>query len=229
MTATIYSHKTIIGTTDLQIGDEGMGCVFGQFIPNESYYRDIQKYVWDFWATNKPDYEKWYSLRFNAQLDNGFFLFPCGGYTFDDIPDLPDEPKRIDMTGIDISLLSFSKDALLEPWETIDIGQKISLEDELRNEVTSVKTFFGFLSSNKNDTHILSDVEFSTFANYGPNDDVLFAINKKNDNNTFATVHLTWKSREREHSNYFPATHFYLDYNDFVERRMIPDNKDWNE
>ena len=32
MTATIYSHKTIIGTTELQIGDEGMGGVFGQFI-----------------------------------------------------------------------------------------------------------------------------------------------------------------------------------------------------
>jgi len=229
MTATIYSHKTIIGTTELQIGDDGMGGVFGQFIPNENYYKDIQKFVWDFWATNKPDYEKWYSLRFNAQLDNGFFLFPCGGYTFDDIPDLPDEPKRINLAGVDINLLSFSKDTLLEPWETVDIGQKIFLEDELSKEVTPVKSIFGFLSPNKKDTHILDDVKFSTFANYGPNDDVLFAVNKNGDNNTLAIVHLTWKSREREHSNYFPTTHFYLDFNDFVERRMIPDNKDWNE
>jgi hypothetical protein len=228
MTATIYSHKTIIGTTELQIGDEGMGGVFGQFVPNENYYKDIQKYVWDFWATNKPDYEKWYSLRFNAQLDNGFFLFPCGGYTFDDSPDLPDEPKRIDIAGIDLNLLSFSNDTLLEPWSTVDIEQKIFFEDELSKEVTPVKSFFGFLSSAQKDNHILVDVEISTFAKYGPNDDVLFAVNKKGDNNRLATVHLTWKSRDREHSNYFPATHFYLDFNDFVERRMIHDNKDWN-
>ena len=228
MTATIYSHKTIIGTTELQIGDEGMGGVFGQFVPNENYYKNIQKYVWDFWATNKPDYEKWYSLRFNAQLDNGFFLFPCGGYTFDDSQDLPDEPKRIDIAGIDINLLSFSNDTLLEPWSTVDIEQKIFFEDELSKEVTPVKPLFGFLSSAKKDNHILVDVEISTFAKYGPNDDVLFAVNKKGDNNSLATVHLTWKSRDKEHSNYFPATHFYLDFNDFVERRMIPDNKDWN-
>ena len=116
-----------------------------------------------FWATTKPDYEKWYSLRFNAQLDNGFFLFPCGGYTFDDIPDLPDEPKRIDIAGIDINLLSFSKDTLLEPWSTVDIEQKISFEDELNKEVTPVKPFFSFLSPNKKDTHILADVEIFNF------------------------------------------------------------------
>jgi len=145
MKATIYSHKTIIGTADLQVGDESMGCVFGQFIPNDNYFNDIQKFVWEFWTTNKPDYEKWYSLRFNARLDNGFFLFPEGGYTFDDSPDFPNEPKRIDIAGIDLDLLSFTKDTLLEPWSTIDIAQKISFEDELTKEITPVKSLFSFL------------------------------------------------------------------------------------
>ena len=229
MKATIYSHKTIIGTAELQIGDESMGGVFGQFIPSDNYYNDIQKYVWEFWATNKPDYEKWHSFRFNAQLENGFFLFPYGGYTFEDSPDFPDEQKRIDIAGIDINLLSFSKDTLIKPWSTIDIGQKISFEDELNREITPAKSFFDFLLFDKKDTHILVGAEVSTFAKYGPNDDVLFAANKKGEKNTLAIVHLTWISRKKEHSNYFPATHFYLDFNDFVERRMKPDNKEWSE
>jgi hypothetical protein len=229
MNATIYSHKTIIGTAELQIGDESTGGIFGQFIPNDNYYKDIQKYVWEFWSTSKPDYGKWHSLRFNAQLENGFFLFPYGGYTFEDSPDFPDEQKRIDIAGIDINLLSFSKDTLIKPWSTIDIGQKISFEDELNREITPAKSFFDFLSFDKKDTHILVGAEVSTFAKYGPNDDVLFAVNKKVEKSTLATVHLTWISRKKGNSNYFPATHFYLDFNDFVERRMKPDNKEWNE
>ena len=73
MKATVYSHKQLIGTTDLQIGDESMGCVFGEFIPNDNYFKLIQKAVWDFWTTDKPNYTKWNSLRFNVQLDNGLF------------------------------------------------------------------------------------------------------------------------------------------------------------
>jgi len=228
MNATIYSHKTIIGTADLQVGDDSMGCVFGEFIPNDNYFKDIQKFVWEFWATNKPDYNKWYSLRFNARLDNGFFLFPEGGYTFDDSPDFPNEPKRIDIAGIDLDLLSFTKDTLLEPWSTIEIAQKISFEDELTKEITPVKSPFSFLSSNSKDNHTLVGAEFSTFAKYGPNDDVLFRVKKKGEESRFATVHLTWISRKKEHTNYFPATHFYLDFVDFAEKRMKPDNIEWN-
>jgi hypothetical protein len=228
MNATIYSHKTIIGTVDLQVGDGSMGCIFGQFIPNDNYFKDIQKFVWEFWATNKPDYNKWYSLRFNAQLDNGFFLFPEGGYTFEDSPNFPNEPKRIDIAGIDLNLLHFTKDTLLEPWATIDISQKISFEDELKKEITPFKSILRFLSTDKKDKHILVGVEFSAFAKYGPNDDVLFTVKKIGEESRFATVHLTWVSRKKEHSNYFPATHFYLDFNDFAEKRMNPDNIEWN-
>lgn len=228
MKATIYSQKTIIGIADLQVGDESMGCVFGQFIPNDNYFKDIQKFVWEFWSTNKPDYNKWNSLRFNAQLENGFFIFPEGGYTFDDSPDFPNEPKRIDITGIDIGLLSFTKDTLLEPWATIDIAEKISLEDELVKEITPVKSLFNFLFANRTDSHILVGSEFSTFAKYGPNDDVLFRVKKKGEESSFVTVHLTWIIRNKERSSCFPATDFYLDFDDFAKKRMKSDNIEWN-
>lgn len=77
-----------------------MGCVFGDFFPTDSYFKDIQKTVWEFWKTDKLDYKRWNSLRFNAQLENGYFLFPIG-YKFDDIPELPNEPKKINITGLD--------------------------------------------------------------------------------------------------------------------------------
>lgn len=228
MNATIYSHKIIIGSVALQVGDRSMGCVFGQFIPNDNYYKDIQKFVWEFWETNKPDYKKWYSLRFNARLDNGFFLFPEGGYTFEDSPEFTNEPKRINIAGIDFDLLHFTKDTLLEPWSTIDISQKISFEDELTKEITPVKSIFNFLTDQNKDNHTLVGAKFSTLANYGPSDDVLFIVKKKGEASSLATVHLTWMIRKKEHSNYFPATHFYLDFDDFSEKRMKPDNIEWN-
>ena len=60
----------------------------------------IQKSVWEFWGTNKPNYKKWHSLRLNAQLENGYFIYPIGGYTFEDSEELPDEPKRIEIAGV---------------------------------------------------------------------------------------------------------------------------------
>ncbi len=226
MNATIYSHRTIIGTAELQVGDESMGCVFGQFIPNDNYYKDIQKFVWEFWANNKPDYERWFSLRFNARLDNGYFLFPCGGYTIDDIPDLPSEPKRIDIAGVNLDILKFTSDKLLEPWSLIDIGQKTSFEDELKREITPTKSPLDFFSHKHN--HTLVGADFSALAKYGLNDDVLFEVIKEGELSRLAVVHLTWTSRKKEHSNFFPATYFYLDFDDFAEKRMKPDNTEWN-
>jgi hypothetical protein len=226
MNATIYSHRTIIGTAELQVGDESMGCVFGQFMPNDNYYKDIQKFVWEFWATNKPDYERWFSLRFNARLDNGYFLFPCGGYTIDDIPELPNEPKRIDIAGLNLDILKFTSDKLLEPWSLIDIEQKTSFEDELKREITPTKSPLDFFSPK--DNHTLVGADFSALAKYGPNDDILFEVFIEGEISRLAVVHLTWTSRKKEHSNFFPATYFYLDFDDFAEKRMKPDNTEWN-
>jgi hypothetical protein len=226
MKATIYSHNIIIGSADLQVGDESMGCVFGQFFPNEYYFNNIQKKVWEFWANNKPDYIKWYSLRFNVKLDNGFFLFPCGGYTIDDILELPNEPKRIDIGGINLDIFKLKTNSLLEPWSELTIEQKITFEDELNREITPVKSFFDFLSKKEN--HKLFGAQISAFAKYGPNDDVLFEVIKDGEDSRLVVVHLTWISRKKEHLNHFPNTRFYLDYNDFEQKRMKLDTLEWN-
>jgi hypothetical protein len=103
MKATIYSHETPIGVADLQIGDRSMGHVYGEFIPNDEYYKSVQKHVWEFWLNNKPDYIKWHSLQLNVRLENNYLLFPEGGITIDDLEELQDEPKRIDIAGVDLS------------------------------------------------------------------------------------------------------------------------------
>ena len=226
MNAKIYFHNILIGTADLQVGDESMGCVFGEFIPNEYYFNNIQKKVWEFWANTRPDYIKWYSLRFNVKLDNDFFLFPCGGFTIDDIPELPNEPKRIDIGGINLDIFKLKTNSLLEPWSELTIEQKISFEDELNREITPVKSFFDFVSTRQN--HKLVGAQISAFAKYGPNDDVLFEVIKDGEDSRLAVVHLTWISRKKEHLNHFPNTHFYLEYNDFEEKRMKPDTLEWN-
>ena len=60
----------------------------------------FKKEVWDFWKSTKPNYDKWLSLRLNIKLENGVYLFPQGGYIIDDIEELPNEPKRIDLAGV---------------------------------------------------------------------------------------------------------------------------------
>ena len=230
MKAKIFSHRQLIGTTDLKVGDETMGCVFGDFLPTDEYYENIQKTVWDFWKTNKPDYEKWYSLRLNVQLENGLFLFPEGGYTIDDFKELPNEPKRIDIVGLDRKII---EDFFLtqptghfveEPWDTLAIEQKIGFEDELKKEIGSNgKSYFDLFSKKNN--HQLADVEFSAFCHDQRNDDVLFAIKKSEFEKRFALVHLTW-TRKQEKEGY-PKTIFYTDFDDFKYSKMYADKADW--
>ncbi|MNU76944.1 hypothetical protein D3C71_665070 [compost metagenome] len=105
MQAKVFSHKSLIGTVDLKIGDETMGGIFGNFLPTEEYYKSIRQSVWEFWQTNNSDYEKWDSLGLNVQLDNGYFIFAEGGITIDDIQELPNEPIQINISGVDLRII----------------------------------------------------------------------------------------------------------------------------
>jgi hypothetical protein len=230
--AKIYSHEELIGTTELKVGDESMGCVYGDIIPTDAYYKTIQKNVWEFWATNKPDYKKWYSLRLNVQLENGYFLFPAGGYTISDLQELPNEPKRIDIAGLDrhvmedFFLQETPRPFLEEPWYQIDIKQKIGLEDELSEEIgLTEKSLFGFFKNSSK--HFLAEYEFSALATYRCNDDVLFAVRKNGFDKNFAVIHLTWKGK-KEVDN-FPATDFFTDFDEFKLARMYPDKAEWED
>lgn len=232
MKANIFSHKQLIGTTDLQVGDESMGGIFGEFTPTEIYFDKIQKYVWEFWQSNKPDYQRLYSLRLNVQLENGLFLFPQDGYIIDDIAELPNEPKRLDIVGVDSKII---QDFFLtnpprpfteEPWNELQIEQKIAFEDELKKELgIGDKSFFDFLSNSKK--HQLFDSDFSAFCHDQRNDDVLFEIRKPEFEKQFALVHLTWTSKKEKEG--YPNTTFYSDFDDFKYSRMYADKAGWED
>jgi len=232
MKAKIFSHERHIGTTELRLGDESMGCLYGDFIPTENYYKYVQKSVWEFWSKNKSDYYKWDALKFNVQLDNDYFLYAAGGFTIDDIQELQEEPKRIDIAGVDRHVIEdfflqpeprpFTED----PWEGISIEQKIAFENELRKEVGIYqdKSFWDLFTSNKTQ-HTLVDFEISALCHDSRNDDVLFITRKKNYNKQFAIVHLTWRG-SKEIDNY-PRVEFYDSFDDFKYNRMYPDKAEW--
>ncbi len=232
MKAKVFSHRQLIGTTELQVGDDSMGGVYGNFVPTEYYFDKIQKSVWEFWQTNKPDYKKWYSLRLNVQLENGLFLFPQGGYTIDDIKELPNEPKRIYIVGVDCKVLQDflqkkpPRPFVEEPWNELRIEQKIAFEDELTKELgINEKSFFDFLS--KPEKHVLFDSEFSAFCHDQRNDDVLFEVKKQGLEKQFALVHLTWTSKKEKEG--YPNTTFYSDFDDFKYSKMYADKADWED
>ncbi|OJU79570.1 MAG: hypothetical protein BGO09_07975 [Bacteroidetes bacterium 47-18] len=232
MNAKVFSHRHLIGTAELQVGDKTMGGVFGNLVPTAYYFDNIQEAVWKFWQTNKPDYRKWYSLRINLQLENGMFLFPQGGYTIDDIKEIPNEPKRIDIVGVDNKVL---QDFLLtnpprpfveEPWNELQIQQKIAFEDELKKELgLNDKSFSDYII--KQEKHILFDSAFSAFCHDQRNDDVLFEIRKHGFEKKFALVHLTWTGKKEKGG--FPNTTFYSDFDDFKYSRMYADKAEWED
>lgn len=235
MKAKIYSNTNLIGTTNLQVGDESMGCLYGVFSPTNYYFEYIQKYVWKFWETNKPNFEFWNSFRISIQLENGYFVFAQGGITFDDSPNFPDEPLKIDVTGVDRFVIDNffhelpPKLFLQEPWSTISIEQKIAFEDELKREIgpKSIETsFFGFFKS-KHKAHILTEFVTSALGKFQSNDDVLFVTKNPEISSTFAVVHLTWKG-EKE-SDKFPSVRFYENFEEFCNLRMKVDIAEWDE
>ena len=232
MKAKVYSYRQLIWTTELQVGDETMGGVFGDFVPTEYYFDKIQKSVWEFWQTNKPDYKKWYSLRLNVQLESGLFLFPEGGYTIDDIKELPNEPKRIDIVGVDSKVIQDflqtnpPRPFVEEPWNELQIEQKIEFEDELKKELgIGDKSIFDIIKTSKR--HILFDSQFSAFCHDQRNDDVLFEIRKPEFEKQFALVHLTWTSKKEREG--YPNTTLYSDFDDFKYSKMYADKAEWED
>lgn len=213
MKANVFSHADLIGTADLNIGDRAMGGCYGVFTPTALYFEKIQPAVWKFWQQQNVNYKEWHALRFNVQLENGIFLFPQGGYTFDDIAELPNEPIQINIAGFDYeSIENVLKPAIEAPWVELSISQKIAFEDELRKELgIGNKSFFGF--RRKPLKHALSDAACSAYCCHQGNDDVLFEISKPNSDKRLALAHLTWTGK-KERENY-PQTVLYSDLQAF--------------
>lgn len=202
MRAAIYSHQHLIGYADLQLGDVAMGGVYGELSPTALYYRQVQKTVWECNASPTPDYSKWLGLALSAQLENGYFLFPAGGYEIDDITELPQEPKRIYITGIAAEILQDFIEAdpprtfVEEPWQTLTIRQKLALETELSCELGRNA---GRISGAAITNSPVVKTSFSALCSTGTNN-VLFSIQgAPAEGSHFALVHLTWSGvREKK-------------------------------
>lgn len=231
MKTRIYSENFLIGTTELIVGDKSMGNLFGEFEPTELYFEKVQKEVWEFWKTNKPNYKKWNSLRFNAQLENGVFLFPEGGYTFSDIKELNEEPIRIDLTGINHEIIEdyfineSQKTFVEKPWNVIGIEQKIALENELKKEIGNNEKSLLKIFERKSKKHLLSKMEFSAFCHDQRNDDVLFEIKQEDRNEKFVIYRLTWSGKKEQEGS--SKTIFFKDFKDFKIIKMNSDKIDY--
>jgi len=213
-----------------EVGDFSMGGLFGNFSPNQNYYDKIQKYVWKFWASTKVNYEEWYSLKFNVQLENGMFLMPAGGITIDDIEELKNEPKKIDLAGIDTRII---EDYLMtvpprsfveEPWEAISIEEKLAFEKELSKEANISSSYLNIFNP-KREKHILAEATTSAFCKDSAADNILFEIHSKVLEQQFALVHLTWSGKSESINT--PQTELFANFDEFKHFRMYPDKLEW--
>lgn len=173
-------------------------------------------------------------LRINCQLENEVFLYPIGGFLITDLKELPDEDLEFEAAGNyrhiieDYFLPNPPKERVFEPWGFITIEQKISYEDELFKEIGKGKTkrLLNFLNSEK---HKLSEYEFNAMAKSFANDDILFTVNKKGENKfDYVIIHLTWKG-ELEGNNDYPRAEFFEGFDHFLNYRLYPDKRDWEE
>ncbi len=218
MKGTIYSHNSIIGTADLHVNNVGINYLIGQFIPNENYFRNIQKKVCQLCITGKPNYLKWASFRFNVRLDNGCFLFASGRYTISDLLEAPIEPKWIHIEEVSPSSLNLRQNDLPSSWVFLEIDQKISFEDDLCKASITSKPIFNFLSS-RND-HILLNAQVSAFAKSQDNDEVLFEVIKSGEVRRFAVVSLESSDKHGECPKSSQTITLFSDFNNFVESRI---------
>ena len=232
MLTSIYSHQYLIGHADLQPGDEAMGGLYGELIPTAEYYSRVQQAVWEFRADTSPDYSKWYALALNAQLENGYFLFPLGGYEIADSPDFPHEPKHLYLTGIaaeiieDFIKIDPPRTFVEEPWEPLTAQQKLALEAELGREIGLILPKTAALVAH---SLISTQPKFSALCRFGASDDVLFSIYyPTSPNSNFALVHLTWSGAHEKHPS-FPKTIYFDSFAEFKLERMYPDKTDWED
>ncbi|MGN7783672.1 hypothetical protein ACTJIJ_04070 [Niabella sp. 22666] len=230
MKATIYSHMEIIGTTQLEAGDISMGGVWGVFHPNETYIQKIQQHAWNSTLSYSFQHQNWTALKLNILLDNGMFLLPAGGITFDDHQEFPEEQKRIYLAGIDTKIIEdfiateAPRPFVEEPWDALTIEEKLMYEKELETEIRCPNSLLKILSK-KHVPHILSDACFSAICKDQCSDDILFEIDSRSIKKRFAIVHLTWLGKPEKPG--FPTTTLYNDYDEFKYFRMYPDKANW--
>jgi hypothetical protein len=222
----IYSNNLYIGKGLLKNTLSGMGAMFGEFVPNENYSQ-VKKEIQQWHKLQNDDYcQKWRELRFNAQLETGYFLFAIGCFEIGDVEELPDETLEVMMAGVLPCVFEHSRDAepfdstfkerrfLSEPWQKISIEEKIRFEDELEKEIGSTRSYIPAIFKQKNN-HLLAKTEFSALAKNSENDDVIFAIHGEA-KGFIAVVNLTWSGKKEKDSR-FPLTNLYQSLDEINE------------
>lgn len=220
MKVKIFSNKLHIGYGLLHDSLSGMGATHGEFIPNENYAqvkKEVQNLFNCYFQT--LDYSvEWRKLRFNAQLESGYFLFAIGVFDICDIVELIDEPIGIELAGVlrsvfndlsdDPDDLSVKEKAFLsEPWQKITIEEKIAFEDELEKEIGSTRFYDRFVFAQEN-THILAKTDFSALAKNSTNEEIVFQIHGEAEG-FIAVVNVTWSGKKETDEN-FPITKIYM-------------------
>lgn len=190
-----------------------MGVVGGIITPDNNY-RKLQPLFRRSRGSFTPEMAE---LDLIVQLENGCYLIPLGALSINDYEEFPDE-ITLDVLGIqrhvieDFFLPPSPKPFLKEPWYPLDIKRKKVFEEELKKEISR-------------NQHKLAGFTCTAYANYGPDDDVLFYISDKE--NDFAVVHLTWIQKP-ETSPAYPDSTYYSDFEEFVKKRMDIDVNDWD-
>lgn len=230
--AVIYSYDKIIGTAKLEAGDLSMGGLYGYFNPNQTYFTQIQQQAREFLNTNGQNLKEWQALRLNIQLENRLFLFPIGGITIEDSEELPEEPKRIDVAGVDTKII---EDFIIEnppkvfveyPWEVISIEKKLAFEDLLYKEIYSSGSIVDYLRSHSTNT-ILKGATVSAFCINVNSSQVLFEIQSKKIDQRIALI--SFKQSDRDGTRLLKGIKLFNDFDEFKYLKMYPDRNEWEK
>jgi len=230
--AVIYSYDKIIGTAKLEAGDLSMGGLYGYFNPNQTYFTQIQQQAREFLNTNGQNLKEWQALRLNIQLENGLFLFPIGGITIEDSEELPEEPKRIDVAGVDTKIIA---DFIIEsppkvfveyPWEAISIEKKLAFEDLLYKKIYTTGSLVDYLRSHSTNT-ILKGATVSAFCINVNSSQVLFEIQSKKIDQRIALI--SFKQSDRDGTRLLKGIKLFNDFDEFKYLKMYPDRNEWEK
>ena len=198
MQAKVYSNDLLIGMTDFSSNVGSMGHIFGVFTPTGNYAL-IKPRVQAFTVDPDRNFPGWYSLRLNVQLENGYFIFPVGGYEIMDHPEFQEEPIEIHLAGINTPMYTdyvLPYDNFLPAsWTTLIIQQKIEYED-------IIETRFG-----------PTNARFSALGRHSLSGDILFEIMGVPGYSFAKSTQLDIPRGTLE--SVFPPGNYYREYGDF--------------
>ncbi len=228
----IYSYDKIIGSAKLEAGDLSMGGLYGDFNPNQTYLAQIQQHAWEFLNTNGQNLKEWQALRLNIQLENGLFLLATGGLMIEDSEELPEEPKKIHLAGVDTKII---EDFIIEnpttafveyPWEAISIEKKLAFEDMLYKEIDSSGSIVDYLRSHSTNT-ILKGATVSALCINVNSSQVLFEIQSKKIDQRFALI--AFKQSDRDGTRLLKGIKLFNDFDEFKDLKMYRDRNEWEK